>query len=153
LFDERTRELLTISIPHMNSHGISTLRPLGAVAQHRFLIGLAVVVGAFAAHAASSQTVTLSMQTPKDYFAEKCFTLESGQQLTYRFSTRSPVEFNVHHHPEKGATVFPDRLVVKSQHSKQIVAQSSGEYCFMAKNVQEQPGAFDLVISYEITAP
>jgi len=93
------------------------------------------------------------MQPQKSYFAEKCFILESGQQLAYRFSTRSPIEFNVHHHPDKGPTVFPDRLVVKAQHSKQFVAQSGGEYCFMAKNPQDQPGAFDVVISYEITAP
>jgi hypothetical protein len=137
----------------MTSKRIASLRIAKSVTQPRSVIGLIIALSACVSQAAGPQTVTLAMETPKDFFAEKCFNLESGQQLTYRFSTRSPIEFNVHHHPEHGPAVFPDRLIVKSHHSKQIIAQATGEYCFMAKNVQEQPGAFDVVISYEITTP
>jgi hypothetical protein len=48
--------------------------------------------------------------------------------------------------------VYPDRLVVKSQHSKQLTAESAGVYCFMATNLDDQPDAFDVVINYEISA-
>lgn len=94
----------------------------------------------------------LAMQAQKGYFREECFTLESGQQLAYQFTTRHPIEFNLHHHRPDGATIYPDRLEVKSRHAKQIVAESAGAYCFMATNPNDQPGAFDVVISYEITA-
>ena len=94
----------------------------------------------------------LAMQAQKDYFREKCFTLQSGQQIVYRLSTAHPIEFNLHHHPSADEVVYPDKLVVESQHSKQLVAESGGVYCFMAKNLRDQPGTFEVVINYEITA-
>lgn len=121
--------------------------------RHRPLIGLIVAMSAFGAQAAGPQTMKLTMKPQKGFFTEQCFTLESGQQLAYQFNTRHPIEFNLHHHPANGETVFPDRLIVKSQHSKRIVAASAGAYCFMATNVSEQSGAFDVVINYEISAP
>jgi hypothetical protein len=42
---------------------------------------------------------------------------------------------------------------VTSQHSKRIVAESAGTYCFMATNASDQADAFDVVINYEITTP
>jgi hypothetical protein len=114
------------------------------------------IVGALsplAAQAAGSQTMTLSMQPQKDYFRESCFTLETGQQLAYKLNTHHhPIEFNLHHHHLDGAMVYPDKLVVKSQHSNQIVAESAGVYCFMATSLEEQRSAFDVIIDYEITA-
>ena len=136
----------------MTSTRNSTFDPVNAVTRHRLLVGVVAVMSALAAHAAGPQTMKLSMQPKKGHFAERCFMLESGQHLAYQFSTRHPVDFNLHHHPDKGATVFPDRLLVKSEHSKQFVAESAGEYCFMTKNPTDQPGAFDVVINYEITA-
>jgi hypothetical protein len=50
---------------------------------------------------------------------------------------------------------YPVKLVVKSKHSKQLIADSAelaGPYCFMATNIQDQPDAFDVVINYEISA-
>lgn len=108
---------------------------------------------AASAYAQATLTIKLPMQAQKDYFREKCFTLERGQQLAYDLSTRHPIEFNLHHHPADGGMVYPDRLVVKSQHSKRIVADSAGVYCFMATNLDDYPGAFDVVINYEIAAP
>jgi hypothetical protein len=46
--------------------------------------------------------------------------------------------------------MFPDRLIVKAQHSKRIVAESAGAYCFMATNIGDQPDAFDVVNNYEL---
>lgn len=137
----------------MNSSRIPTLDPVNGVTRHRVLIGFVAAIGALAAQAAAPQTMKLTMQPQKGYFQEQCFTLEAGQQLAYQFSTRHPIEFNLHHHPINGDTVFPDRLTVKSQHSKTIVAASAGAYCFMATNPSDQPGAFDVVIKFEITAP
>lgn len=96
--------------------------------------------------------MTLAMKANKGFFTEQCFTLESGQKLAYRLSTRHPVEFNLHHHTADGNTLFPDRLVVNSEHTKQLVATSAGAYCFMATNPNEQPGAFEVVVKYEISA-
>jgi len=96
--------------------------------------------------------MTLKMQTPKDYFRESCFALEIGQRLAYKLSTPNPIEFNLHHHRPDGQMVYPDRLVVKSQHEKQMIVQSAGVYCFMATSLADQPGPFDVVINYEITA-
>jgi hypothetical protein len=123
-----------------------------SVVARRASIGFVIAMGALAAQAGAPLTMNLKMQPPKGYFIEQCFTLESGQQLAYRLSTPHPIEFNLHHHPAEGGTAFPDRLVVSSQHSKRIVAESAGAYCFMATNAKDQPGAFDVVINYEITA-
>lgn len=136
----------------MISHRAPTIYSVNAVARHRLLIGSVAVMGALVAQASGPQTMQLAMQAQTGYFTEKCFTLESGQQLAYQFSTRHPIEFNLHHHRPDGVTLYPDRLVVKSRHSKQIVAESAGAYCFMATNLNDQPGAFDVVINYEITA-
>lgn len=131
---------------------IMTIDTVNAVTRQHLLIGIVATLCAVAAQAAAPQSMKLTMQPQKGYFTEQCFTLERGQQLAYRFSTRHPVEFNLHHHPANADTVFPDRLIVKSQHSKRIVAESAGAYCFMATNIDEQPGAFDIVVSYEISA-
>ena len=109
-------------------------------------------MGALVAQAATPLTMKLAMQPQKGFFIERCFTLEAGQQLAYRFNTRHPIEFNLHHHRTDGQTVFPDKLVVNSQHSKTLVSESGGAYCFMATNPSDQPGAFDIVIDYEISA-
>ena len=129
-----------------------TLTAVRAIKPHRLFMGFVAAAGTFAAQAAEPQTMKLTMEAQKNYFAEQCFKLGRGQQLAYKLSTRYPIDFNVHHHPDNGDTVYPDRLVVKSQHSKQIVAESAGAYCFMATNLSDQPGAFDVVINYEITA-
>jgi hypothetical protein len=136
----------------MISHRTPAIDSVKAVTRHRLLIGCVAVMGALVAQAAGPQTMQLAMQAQKEYFREKCFTLESGQQLAYQLNTRHPIEFNLHHHRPDGAMAYPDRLVVKSRHSKQIVAESAGAYCFMATNLNDQPGAFDVVINYEITA-
>lgn len=135
----------------MTSHRAPTIDSVNAVTRHRLLIGFVAVMGAVVAQAAPL-TMKLEMQAHKGYFAEQCFKLDRGQQLAYQLSTRHPIEFNLHHHPADGDTVFPDRLTVKSQHSKQIVAEAAGVYCFMATNPKDQSGAFDVVINYEITA-
>jgi hypothetical protein len=124
-----------------------------AIATRRWSIGFVIAMSTFAAQAAEPQTATLAMQAPKGYFRERCFTLEVGQKLTYQLSTRHSIEFNLHHHLADGTMVYPERLVVKSKLSKQLVAESAGGYCFMATNLEEQPRAFDVVINYEITAP
>lgn len=129
-----------------------TIDSVKAVTRSRLLIGVVAAMGAFVAQAAGPQTVQLAMQAQKNYFRETCFTLQAGQQLAYRLSTPHPIEFNLHHHQADGAMGYPDRLVVKSNHSKQLVAESAGAYCFMATNLNDQPGDFDVVINYEITA-
>lgn len=133
----------------------ATTDSVNAVTRHRLLIGLVAVMGALVAQAAGPKTVQLPMQPMKDYFRETCFTLQVGQQLSYQLTTPHPVEFNLHHHRPDGSMGYPDKLVVKSKHSKQLMAESAelaGPYCFMATNLQDQPGAFDVVINYEITA-
>jgi hypothetical protein len=135
----------------MTSLRIPIIDRVNSVACHRVLVGFVAALGALAAHAAPL-TMTLKLQPQKGHFAEQCFVLERGQQLAYQFSTSHPIDFNLHHHPATGPTVLPDRLTVKSQHSKRIVAESAGAYCFMATNSNDQPGAFDIVISYEVTA-
>ena len=135
----------------MISLRIPTIDSVNAVTRARLLIVVAAM-SAFAAQAAAPRTMTLTMQAQKGYFQEQCFTLAAGQQLAYQFTTRHPIQFNLHHHPANGDTVFPDRLTVNSQHSKTIVAASAGAYCFMATNLADQPGAFDVIIKYEITA-
>ena len=124
---------------------------VNAVIRQRRFIGLIALMGAIAVQAATPLTMKMEMQPQKDFFREQCFKLERGQQLSYELSTRYPIEFNLHHHPADGSTVFPDRLLVKSQHSKQIVAESAGSYCFMATNPKDQAGAFDVVMKYAIS--
>jgi hypothetical protein len=145
-------EGLLTSMQTMTSRRTPTIYAVNAVTRCRLLVGFIAAMAAFTAQAAEPQTMTLTMEAHKGYFSEQCFKLTDGQQLAYELSTRHPIDFNVHHHPDHGDTVFPDRLVVKSQHSKQIVAQSAGAYCFMATNLSDQAGAFDVVINYEITA-
>lgn len=137
----------------MTSHRACVFGSKSVITRHRLLIGCVALMSAFVAQsAAGPQTAKLPMQAQKDYFRETCFTLESGQQLSYQLSTHHPIEFNLHHHRSDGTMGYPDKLVVKSKHSKQLVADSAGAYCFMATNLVDQPGAFDVVINYEITA-
>ena len=133
-------------------HTLASRRMQSSLARYRLFIGIIAGASALAAHAAEPQTMKLTMEAQKNYFAEKCFKLGRGQQLAYQVSTRHPIDFNLHHHPEGGDTVFPDRLVVKSQHSKQIIAESAGSYCFMATNLNDQPGGFEVVINFQITS-
>lgn len=112
-----------------------------------------LVFASLAANAATPRTMKLSLQPQKGHFTEQCFTLEAGQQLAYRFTTRHPIEFNLHYHPANGPTQFPDRLLVKSEHSHRIVAAAAGAFCFMATNAADQSSTFDVVINYEISAP
>lgn len=137
----------------MTSHRPTNTNPVKSVTPHCLLIGLVAVLGAFAVQAAAPLTMKFEMKAQKGFFMERCFTLESGQKLSYQFTTRHPVEFNLHHHRTDGQTVFPDKLVVNSQHSKQLVAESPGAYCFGLKNLIAQPGDFDVVVNYQITAP
>ena len=130
-----------------------THAPVNSITRHRVLIGLLAMMSAFVAHASGPQTMKLEMQAQKNYFSENCFTLERGQQLAYQVSTRHPIEFNLHHHRGDGAMVYPDKLVVKAKHSKTLIADSPGGYCFMATNLADQPDGYEVVIHYEITAP
>lgn len=136
----------------MTSQRASIIGSVKAVTRHRLIIGIAAVMTAVAAQAAGPQTMQLSMQAQKNYFREKCFSLEVGQRLDYQLSTPHSIEFNLHHHRVDGVMVYPDKLVVKSRHSKQLVADSAGAYCFMATNLGDQPGAFEVVINYQIAA-
>lgn len=130
----------------------SETRPFVNTATRRLLVGVIAALGAIGSQAATPLTMKLDMQAKKGFFTERCFTLEAGQQLAYQLKTQHPIDFNLHHHEPGGRTVFPDKLVVKSQHSKQLVSESGGAYCFMATNPSDQPGAFSVVIKYEITA-
>ena len=124
-----------------------------AITRHRLLLGLVAACSAFVAQsAAGPQTATLEMQSQKNYFRETCFTLQGGQTLSYQLSTAHPVEFNLHYHQPDGAMSYPDKLLVKSKHAKQLVDAPAGPYCFMATNLVDQPGEFNVVINYEITA-
>lgn len=136
----------------MISHRVPAENSMNAVTCRRLLIGLVAGMSALVAQAAGPQTAKLAMQAQKDYFRETCFTLETGQQLAYELSTPRPIEFNLHHHRSDGSMSYPDKRVVNSKHSKQLVAESAGAYCFMATNLADQPAAFDVVINYEITA-
>jgi hypothetical protein len=137
----------------MTSHRAPACDSLNAVTRHRLLIGFVAAMTALVAQsAAGPQTVQLEMQAQKNFFRETCFTLASGQQLSYRLSTPHPVEFNLHYHQSDGAMSYPDKLVVKSKHSKQLLDAPAGPYCFMATNLVDQPGEFNVVINYEITA-
>jgi len=140
------------SIGTMTSYRATTNDPVKAVTRHRLLIGFIAAMTALVAQASGPQTLKLSLQAQKDHFREKCFKLEVGQLISYQLNTPHPIDFNLHHHPSEKEVVYPDKLVVKSRHSKQLVAQSGGSYCFMAKNLADQPAAFDVVIDYEITA-
>jgi hypothetical protein len=152
----RTRKTY-INLDHrpMTSQRTPATDSVNAVTRHRLLIGVVAALGALVAQAAGPTTLQLPMQPMKDYFREACFTLDVGQQLTYQLSTPHAIDFNLHHHQPDGGMGYPVKLVVKSKHSKQLVAESAekaGPYCFMATNLQDQPGAFDVVINYEITA-
>jgi hypothetical protein len=137
---------------NMTSNFSSISHRAAHVTRKRLLIGFATLFSAFTVQAASSVKMTLPMEAPKDYFREQCFTLELGNKLTYKVSTPHPIEFNLHHHRNDGQTVYPEKLVVKSQLSRQLVAESAGVYCFMATNVADQSGPFNVVLNYEITA-
>lgn len=136
----------------MNSHRAPS-NSVNAVTRHRLLVGLVAVMGALVAQATPGpQTAKLPMQAQKDYFRETCFTIQSGQKLTYQLSTAHPIEFNLHYHQPDGGMSYPDKLVVKAKHSKQLLDAPAGAYCFMATNLADQPGAFEVLINYEITA-
>jgi hypothetical protein len=137
----------------MTSHRACVIASSNSVTRHRLLVGFVAAMTALVAQsAAGPQAVQLEMQAQKNFFRETCFTLASGQQLSYQLSTPHPVEFNLHYHQPDGAMSYPDKLVVKSKHSKQLLDAPAGPYCFMATNLVDQPGEFNVVINYEITA-
>lgn len=114
------------------------------------LVAGSLALTAMMTSAAAEQNLRLPMYAPENYFRESCVQLNKGQELAYEVSTPYAIDFNLHHHPDTGPTVFPDRRQVKSQHASRITAHSDGEYCFTATNPETRPRAFEVVINYEI---
>jgi hypothetical protein len=100
----------------------------------------------------AAETVDLVMEAHKGYFSERCIDLGKGQQLSYELRTPYAVDFNLHHHPHGGETVFPERLRLESRHSNVLIAESAGPYCFMATNPDNRAGKFLLRVSYEVSS-
>src|SRR5262249_9051288 len=65
---------------------------------------------------ASAETLDLAMEAHKGYFSERCIDLGKGQRLSYQLRTPYAVDFNLHHHPGSGETVFPERLLLTAPH-------------------------------------
>lgn len=134
----------------MTTRRCSALVSVTSLARHRLLLAVIAATSAWAAQSAEPQIMRLNIQPPKDYFREECFVLEVGNKLSFKLTTPHPIDFNLHYHQNDGQTTFPVKQVVKSQLSKQFVAQSAGVYCFNATNLEDQQDAYDVVLSYAI---
>jgi hypothetical protein len=115
---------------------------------NRTLLPVFVVLAS--ARPVAAETLELLLAAHKGYFSERCIELSTGQRLSYELRTPYAVEFNLHHHPHGGETVFPERLRLESHHSNELVAQSSGPYCFMATNLDDRDQPFVLRVSYGV---
>jgi hypothetical protein len=113
---------------------------------------LAVFALGTSARSAAAETLELPMLAHKGYFSELCIDVGKGQRLAYELRTPYAVDFNLHHHPDGGGTVFPERLPLRSQHSNELTTESAGLYCFMATNLDNRPETFVLRVSYEVSS-
>ncbi|HEY8518950.1 MAG TPA: hypothetical protein VIN61_02625 [Gammaproteobacteria bacterium] len=125
---------------------------LATIASRRGLVSSLLAVAAACARPASAvETVQMPMQAHRGYFSEHCFVLSQGQRLAYEVHTPHAVDFNLHHHPAEGGTVFPDRLRLAARHANEIVAESGGVYCFQAANPEDRGQGYVLTVSYDVS--
>jgi len=84
------------------------------------------------------------------YSREHCMNLQVGSTLDFHFETAQPVDFNIHHHPDKGDTVFAVRQSVTKSLAKTLSIKDGGEYCFQWKNPADRPAEFPITLTYQV---
>jgi hypothetical protein len=83
--------------------------------------------------AAESDYGPFAFELRPNSFEERCFKLESGQSLRYRFSATQPLDFNIHHH--RGNDVFyPVKKANVRERNDRFRAKHADGYCLMWEN-------------------
>lgn len=116
------------------------------------LILLSIPVLCFATQAVAEKVMDLPMEPVQNYFREHCLVLDAGQTLVYRMETPYPLNFNIHHHPETGPTVYLIRKSIEEYFSGESVADAGGEYCFMWTNPEDRPEKFSVNLKYKVSS-
>lgn len=90
------------------------------------------------------------MQREANYGREHCMQLPAGSTLEFSFHTSYPVDFNLHHHADGGATTFPLRQRVDQTLAKTQPITEGGNYCFQWINPVDRPADFPINLTYEV---
>lgn len=81
----------------------------------------------------SPQQHTFKMHGAVHAMVERCYLFEASGVVGFSFSSKHPLDFNVHHHGDE-ATEFPVRLSNEASYQGQFLAEADQEYCFMWEN-------------------
>ena len=96
------------------------------------------------------KAVDVPMEPAQHHFREYCLILEKNSRIVYRINTPYPLDFNIHHHPEAGPTVYPVKTLIEKSHSGKVTVEAQGDYCFMWQNPQDRPEKFTAYLKYSI---
>lgn len=108
---------------------------------------LAAAVHAGSAHAAThivdiawspEGRFSLQAEIPAGQFIEACGSLAAGDQISWRFTTTAPVEFNIHYHVGKEA-VYPARQAEVSAGRDRLKVTAAQDHCWMWTNKGPAP--------------
>jgi hypothetical protein len=93
---------------------------------------------------------TEPMLPHQGYSREHCVNAPNGSTLDFRFEGAQPVDFNIHHHPDKGDTVFAVRKNAVASLAKAVPIKEGGEYCFQWTNPADRAAKFPITVTYQI---
>ena len=113
-------------------------------------LALAVALIAPLAVAADEVTLTKPMMAHQGYSQERCLQAAAGSTLEFSFEGANPVDFNIHHHPDQGPTVFAVRETAIASLAKVVPIASGGEYCFQWTNSATYAADYPIELHYRL---
>ncbi|MGM8228519.1 hypothetical protein ACSV5M_18200 [Cellvibrio sp. ARAG 10.3] len=93
------------------------------------------------------QQLSVPMVGVEHYTREVCLEFHAGDSVQYRFTSKHPVNFNIHYHPESG-TEFKNRLETVQDVSDKFSVESTQPYCFTWSNKTEAGEEWDIKLEY-----
>lgn len=97
------------------------------------LLTLTCGLGAPANASEEWQHATVPITGIVNYSREKCVQFAVGEKVEYRFSSKHPVNFNIHYHPRE-ETLYKIKKENIENFSGEFMSDSSEHYCFTWSN-------------------
>lgn len=82
---------------------------------------------------AGPQQHTFRMHGAVHAMIERCYLFEASGVVGFSYSSKFPLDFNVHHHGEE-TTEFPVKLTNEASYQGKFLTEANHEYCFMWQN-------------------
>lgn len=113
---------------------------------------LFAVIGFFSSVAGAATEWTeasIAMVGVKNYSMERCLEFKAGQKIEFSFTSQSPVNFDVHHHPGN-ATLFKIKKENISQLNGDFVSDADDHYCLTWVNPADVGSDWSIQLKYRV---